>query len=646
MGVRFSAEYQEKYNTKGLLAVWTAYRDKDFTDMYEGKDFIHQELVTREGWARYYFDGKFENKKTYIKLELKDATTKSLIKTFYFLFTLGYKTTLDGKSYVKDPILNEKIVLNGVLEELVYSDGKYEKKESVIMVKRNVGFYRDSAEFEDVRVPVISQTMVRYSEKPKMVFFITPPHLMSYAKLILILIKQMIDVNFEGSYMTKENQKPLYKTRYMLDELGNLQSEGHGIPGLQTMLSIGLGQDQQFTLILQTLQQLRDVYGDSVDRVISGNTSNIIYLKSTDDAMLDTLQKLSGTTHRLVIESSTVSTDVTRQWSKNEGVQSNTRTLKEVPTISFNDMLFIPENNNIVFRAGDAPVWNRNQTVLPMAWRLLLNTIKVPGKEYSLQTIPTLSSAMDFDIRKNQPNFYTILDKRVKQARLVPGLMEKYKNYHGYTDNDMDVLDPDILSDEIMTAVQTILEDEGETTSVDDISNEKLAAIDKSYNNSESNEELEKETESAMRKQEDDTLFRFAGGKISRQMLAPNGMPSAQYDYILSKAYEANTQFFASDPMFDFKHDTKELYGKDGTLYVKATKQRDSDIINSLNENITNDNARMFAEETIAEQDIGCMFQVTSDFVKFLSKQNTWKNIASGRFDTAVRDLFIQKEVE
>ena len=33
----------------------------------------------------------------------------------------------------------------------------------------------------------------------------------------------------------------------MLDELGNLQSDGHGIAGFQTMLSIGLGQDQQFS---------------------------------------------------------------------------------------------------------------------------------------------------------------------------------------------------------------------------------------------------------------------------------------------------------------------------------------------------------------------------------------------------------------
>lgn len=31
----------------------------------------------------------------------------------------------------------------------------------------------------------------------------------------------------------------------MLDELGNLQSEGHGIANFATMLSIGLGQEQQ-----------------------------------------------------------------------------------------------------------------------------------------------------------------------------------------------------------------------------------------------------------------------------------------------------------------------------------------------------------------------------------------------------------------
>ena len=33
----------------------------------------------------------------------------------------------------------------------------------------------------------------------------------------------------------------------MLDEFGNLQSDGHGISGFETLVSIGLGQEQQFS---------------------------------------------------------------------------------------------------------------------------------------------------------------------------------------------------------------------------------------------------------------------------------------------------------------------------------------------------------------------------------------------------------------
>ena len=197
--------------------------------------------------------------------------------------------------------------------------------------------------------------------------------------------------------MTKENQKPLYKTRFMLDELGNLQSEGHGIANFQTMLSIGLGQEQQFTLILQTLQQLKDVYGDSVDKIVQGNTNNIVYLKSNDDAMLDTLVKMSGIRHTTYSDSKTVTIDKERVFFQNEGKVSVQYQTKEEPVISFNDYAFIAPRNSIVIRAGDSPIWNRNQAILPMSWRLFKNTIIHPGHSYSLQTIPTLSSAIDFD---------------------------------------------------------------------------------------------------------------------------------------------------------------------------------------------------------------------------------------------------------
>lgn len=251
-----------------MQAKWDAFEDVNFTKPL-GKDFEHDDLIAKDGWARYYFKGKFKTDVAYLRLRIINPQSEMLIKTMYFKFTKGYQTSLDGRQYVTDPVLGTKIVKDGLLVEL----RPFKKKDGTIVYKQakttfpkvvvkdmNVNPHK-----EKVEKPAIISTSAKYSEKPKMLFLVTPPHLMSYAKLILILVKQLVDLNFDKSYLTKDDQKPLYKTRYMLDELGNLQSEGHGIAGFQTMLSIGLGQDQQFTLILQTLQQLRDVYGDSVE---------------------------------------------------------------------------------------------------------------------------------------------------------------------------------------------------------------------------------------------------------------------------------------------------------------------------------------------------------------------------------------------
>lgn len=50
-------------------------------------------------------------------------------------------------------------------------------------------------------------------------------------------------------------------------------------------------------MILQTLQQLRDVYGESVDKIVSSNTAILMYLISNDTDMLEELSKQAGTKH-------------------------------------------------------------------------------------------------------------------------------------------------------------------------------------------------------------------------------------------------------------------------------------------------------------------------------------------------------------
>lgn len=288
-GIRFNLEFVKKLHLMAMQVKWSCYHDSQFTEPMD-KTFEHTDMIKDDGWAKFYFEGIFPKDVAYIKCEIRNPQTQVLIKVFYFKFTKGYKTSLDGARYIKDPVLGTKIVSNGVLTEMVENKkGKFVDGISTFTQKKIVDFVHEPIP-EKVQTPIITQSLVRYSEKPKMVFLVTPPHLMSYAKLILILIKQLVDLNFAGSYTTKENQKPLYKTRYMLDELGNLQSEGHGISGFQTMLSIGLGQDQQFTLILQTLQQLKDVYGDSVDKIVQGNAQPLdarIITPDGDKAMGD-----------------------------------------------------------------------------------------------------------------------------------------------------------------------------------------------------------------------------------------------------------------------------------------------------------------------------------------------------------------------
>lgn len=673
-GVRFNSNYMKTYHFLGQQAVWSAYDDPDFKNDL-GKSFAHEDIISREGWARYYFDGKFKNDVGYVKLEVKNPSSGALIRTFYFEFRKSYQTSLDGRVYMKDPILEEKIIKNGILTEM----RKFRKKDGTIVFRKakttftekKILDFKRKNEFTNVKTNAIISMMARYTEKPKMVFLVTPPHLMKYAKLILILIKQLVDLNFDKSYMTKSSQKPLYKTRFMLDELGNLQSEGHGISGFQTMLSIGLGQEQQFTLILQTLQQLRDVYGESVDKIVQGNTSNIVYLKSTDDSMLETLTKMSGIRHKAYKESKTITTDqgAMVKMTKTEGKVSYTMTVKEEPVISYNDMAFISDRNSIVFRAGDSPIWNRNETILPMSWRLFKNTIIHPGKDYSLQTIPTLSTAMDFDVRKNQPNFRRMLEKRMDQAYAAAEAQAEYQSAYGYSDYEMEQLDPDAKSDDIMDMISSALNPEevkqamaaaALNAKVDNTNNGEYQEMfdymfgnqDKTsskftceqdiyneFDSIEANKEQAEATQAIAAKYgvKDAAKLRYAGGQLSRDMIvSPTGVSHSLDEAIIHVYKDIRGKMDGDDEYFIPRNGN--LYSVDGKLFIKNLTSQDN--IESLNSDIHDEKAPVFADADLTEADkdkIGS-FEVKDAFLKFLCQfPDAWP-FAEGEFDRKMAD--------
>lgn len=679
-GVRFDQNYVRRYNLVGMQAMWDSFADPGFTEPL-GKDYEHEDTVSREGWARAFFEGIYPNDTAYLRLRLLNTDSGTLVKTFHFRFTKSYQTDLKGRIYIKDPVLGTKIVKNGLLAEMVpTSDSKmvvgsttFEQEvlniDQLTLDQINSGDNDLIKKVRGQRNAVLS-TQVHYSEKPKAVFLVTPPHLMKYAKLILILLKQLVDLNFDKSYMTKSTQKPLYKTRYMLDELGNLQSEGHGIAGFETMLSIGLGQEQQFTLILQTLQQLRDVYGESVDKIVQGNAANLVFLKSTDDSMLDTLQKMSGTRHQVYRDSKSVTKNAEKVAFKTVGTVTYNMTAKEIPVISYNDLAFLPPRNSIVFSAGAPPIWNRNETILPMSFALFGNTIAQPGKDYSLQTIPTLSSARDFDVRLNQPNFFQMVEKRMAQAAVAPAAEDLYRSAYGYSDFDMTRLDPDVSSNEVMDINDVILgrklhEKARERKAATDVSAEaaELAAIfgemeppappveDAVFGFAEQEAMFEAAAEATVRAATDDIelgqeLVRleadrvagaqkvYAEGWISKDMLIDpiGGRVYEALDKELAAAYAECWRDFDRDELFALTGDSLVLRSTGAPM---ITARNESAAMRDAARAAADEDSRVHMEQEPDPDSMAALsaYRIHSEFKKVLAAQSSWRGIADGHFE-------------
>lgn len=393
---------------------------------------------------------------------------------------------------------------------------------------------------------------------------------------------------------------------------------------------------------MQTLQQLRDVYGDSVDKIVQGNTSNIVFLKSTDDSMLDTLQKMSGTQHRAYTNSKTITRDTEKVWMRNEGKVSYTMTTVEEPVIKYNDMAFIAMRNSIIFRAGDSPIWNRNETILPMSWRLFSETISQPGHKYTFQTIPTLSSAKDFDVRKNVPDFDKMLDKRIAQALAVDMAREAYQSTYDYTEYQIEQLDPDLYADEIMEVINTSLNETLKGSGDDDMYSPPIDDDYMAMQESFASRAVPNEEQAAANAEKGAEYDRthtacYADRQLSPAALKSNGRYNHGLDQVLINAFlEVKGDFEQDRANFELRNGS--LYSATGTPYiVMGTKSED---LKDINDAIHDPASSVYSEQDIDASDVERMgsFTVTNAFVDFLISQPSWK-FANGRFETEVARL-------
>lgn len=415
IGVQFDDAYMEKFRLNEELCKWTVYRDRNFTDKYEGEDFEHVEKISTSNWVWGFFKGIFDQEDTFVKLTVYTSDGQTVAREFFFQFTKGYKI-FDGITYVINPITKEKEVSGGTLIEL---DPQTKEPKVSEFTSKQVDVQKGA--YHDVSNPIIASNQVFYSEKPKFIFAVTPPHLQVYQKHILIIIKQMLDETYSLSYATKRNRKPIVGTRMMLDEFGNIRSGDKGIPNIDTATSIALGQDVQLTFVLQSFQQLRAIYKEDVEKIIRSNSSNTIFLKSNDKELIDELVRMSGSKHQRQVDG--------RSFSRNPGDLIDLETQKfgynekyaETTTLTSNDLLFLAgpnPGNSITFSSGEMPIVNKLSTITPMAAGLHKHIPEPATGQYTDSTLPSTNHNDSVNMLENIIDGEALVHARVDQAHI------------------------------------------------------------------------------------------------------------------------------------------------------------------------------------------------------------------------------------
>ena len=495
-------------------------------------DFDHETKLDELGWVEYRFKGIFDEyeyekyddgtvnkiaKPIYIKMKVINNNSKLTMYTFNFEFKRGFAKTVDGKKFVQNPRTKEKIEQGGTLRmgdiRTESKEGYIDKLEEVIQLKNptlqmnrmlerfdsNITI-NDSENIEDgkqkvieiikqsdlpernvfvqnqklrrlpngMRVLPIEQTDAVYNIRPKAIFSITPPHLTDYIKIVIMMVAVLFDTSVGESYLTKSSGKPFYKTRSILDELGNMQFNGNGIPAFQTKLSIGLGQGQEYTMILQTLQQLKDVYGDSVDKIVSSNTAVFIYLISNDTDMLEDLSKQAGSTHATRATSKNVVKHVGTVVDTLEDNVTYTYSTQEERLFTVDKLMSFTNGEAMILssvhrqdNSGEAirpnPIYNTNETIMPMAYALHFKGHNNDLFKTSVANAEVATSSAGQDVYQSIPDFNEMYKKRAAQARLTQEMIYHYKNQHEFSDQDLMRQNVNELSSTIMRLINAKL---------------------------------------------------------------------------------------------------------------------------------------------------------------------------------------------
>ena len=712
MAVRFNGAFAERHNLVGQTTNWQVFHDPEMKEPYyemkNGKKdyskWFYEGTIDPYRWADAYFEGKFDTgKPTYIKLIIYDhmgykkgSPDNLKLREFDFEFKKSYRKSYTGRVYLHNPQTGEREVQGGTMSEYSYDirshcvnhiQSTFDRKEHSLLLTDNGRIITKS-------YTEISAYDIHYTDKPTALFLVAPPNTGGYNKILLITIDMLYNQQVSTGFLAFSNQKPLYDTKYLLDEFGNMQSEGKGVPDLDKKLTSGLSSKQQFTMVLQSMAQLEEIYGKSMRQTLSSNVAKYIFLKSKDKELIKNLTEMNGKKH--VIQGTSVNYDKPvggfQIFDEIRGDKSGasrphvgtTTSRDERPVISENAYLRLNDNaatGNAIVSTGLNPIWSQGPTMLPMSYKLLAHRTGGKGGDVIPSNLPTIADTTDFDALQNLPNFDKMLAKRIDQAKMAPKVVAQYKKVTGKTDHDIARMDAETYADHIMAGIRANLaaqEDNNDNLGSTPMRSNNMETNDQSFNNKFNN--ASQDTQDTYTKKAlnagDQAASNFDDhAKLLREKIRAKALGDshqAQHIDTLSRMMETeqvNQDFDQSigQQIHDWK--TKrfaqnkispsmlciypEMKANDGrTIMPVATHQMDSVLSCGVNDELANlardphfklvgndlylsKNNQLAAKRT-QEADPSRAYKITDAFCQFLAMRDSWADLANGYFDQAV----------
>lgn len=257
-------------------------------------------------------------------------------------------------------------------------------------------------------------------DKPIALFMIVPDYDTTFNVIASLYVKQLY-TTLARTASNARSGKCFKEIIFMLDEFGNMPP----IDGMANILTVCLGRNIRFNIVIQAYSQLEKLYGDDW-KTIDGNTNNTFYILTDDHTTAEMISKKIGDKTQVVKSRSGETLSLGK--SKTENVEAR-------PLLNADELMRLKEGEMIVIRTikrqdkdrkriKQFPIFNTDSTAMKYRWEYLSEYYDTSN---SINDIDIECLHADLDLTKLRVDFSNAATSSVDKVKVAPEVSSSFE---------------------------------------------------------------------------------------------------------------------------------------------------------------------------------------------------------------------------